>query len=541
MVAGTGDDSDIVGRSEAGSGMFIAFPYTHESVPIEITPLRDDVQEETEFVYLVVNLAGDMYFLDGTQQQFVTIQILDDNRTEGGAGSDTLRGTSRSEQLTGGAGDDRYYVTAGDTVVEAPDEGNDTILSYLSWTLGANLENLELLGVGAANAFGNASNNGLTGSAGANLLDGLGGEDTMAGGAGNHVYVVDSAGDVVIEQGGAGTDIVRAALSYTLGAHVEMLVLTGTAGPSATGNGLANTIYGNAGANFIDGAGGDDTMIGGAGNHVYLVDSARDAVIEAADGSLDAVRATASHVLGAHVETLVLLGNGAINGTGNAQANTIYGNSAANVIDGRGGADVMNGGAGNDTYVVDDARDIVFELANGGTDLVRASVSLALTANVETAELLGNTAIWAVGNGLANSMTGNAAANVLNGGAGADILIGGLGADRLMGGSGADHFVFRAAAESGTTPAARDVILDFNRTEGDRLDLRSMDSHLGRGGDQAFQMIGGRAFSGAAGELRFQHVNNSTIVTGDANGDRAADFSIELTGRLALTASDFLL
>lgn len=540
VATGTADGGDIFGSTGGGSMSVVAFPYTSEHIPIQITARADDVQEETETARLVVNLAGDMYFSDGTQQQIVTIQILDDNRTEGGAGNDILRGTSAAERLAGGAGHDRYFVNAGDIVSEAAGEGVDTVLSYGTWALHANVENLELLGQAAANAYGNALNNRISGNAGANLIDGLGGEDTMTGGGGNDVYVVDSASDLVIEQYEGGTDVVRAAISHTLGANVETLVLVGTEALNGIGNALANTIYGNASANFIDGALGDDIMVGGAGNDVYLADSARDLIFEGAGGGTDVVRATASHVMGTNVETLVLLGTGAINGTGSAQANTIYGNAAENVIDGGAGADIMNGGAGNDSYVVDDARDIVFELANGGVDSVRSSVSLALSANVEHVALLGDAALWAVGNELGNGLTGNAGANILNGLAGNDVLIGGLGADRLLGSAGADQFVFRSAAES-RTAAARDVILDFRGAEGDRIDLRGIDSHLGRGGDQAFQMIGARAFSGAAGELRYQQVNNSTILTGDTNGDRVADFSIELAGRMTLTTSDFLL
>lgn len=224
---------------------------------------------------------------------------------------------------------------------------------------------------------------------------------------------------------------------------------------------------------------------------------------------------------------------------GSKHGDILYGYAGHDTLDGGTGADRMYGGAGNDTYIVDNAKDLVIEKANEGTDLVKASVSWTLAANVENLTLYGTARLSGTGNTLANRIVGNSANNVLKGQAGNDTLTGGRGADDLYGGSGKDVFVFLSTADSTVASSGRDTIFDFTR--GDRIDLRAIDANRKAGGEQAFTFIATEKFHKKAGELRYDKKASDTYIYADTNGDGRADFAIHLDDRVTLLKGDFLL
>ncbi|WP_244433708.1 calcium-binding protein, partial [Azospirillum sp. B506] len=323
-----------------------------------------------------------------------------DNRIQGGAGNDTLAGGLGLDMLVGGAGNDTYIIDdVADLVVEAAGEGTDKVRTSLSaFTLAANVEVLTYTGSGSFAGTGSAGNDTLrggagndtlAGAAGNDWLDGGAGADSLIGGSGNDTHIVDQTGDVVVELVGEGSDTVRSAIDYTLGANVEALVLTGGA-LTGTGNDLDNSLTGTAADNVLvgldgndtlNGGAGADTLIGGAGNDTYVIDNIGDVLVELPGEGIDTVQSSISHTLLADFENLTLTGSVALTGTGNAASNLLIGNGAANLLtglegddtlNGGGGADTLVGGTGNDLYVVDNAGDVVVELEGEGTDTVNA-------------------------------------------------------------------------------------------------------------------------------------------------------------------------
>ncbi|MFC5521441.1 NlpC/P60 family protein [Polaromonas jejuensis] len=378
----------------------------------------------------------------------------------GNARANWLDGAAGADQMAGSAGDDTYVIDdVGDGVVELADEGSDTVLASVSYSLTANVENLTLTGSADTHATGNDLDNVITGNSGANRIDGGTGADQLSGGAGNDIYVVDNAADSVVELADEGIDTVLSSVSYNLSANVENLTLTGAADISATGNELDNTLLGNAGANALDGATGADVMAGGAGDDTYVVDNAGDTVVEASDEGMDTVLASVSYSLSTNVENLTLMGVADIDAIGNDLANALTGNIGANTLDGAAGADAMAGGAGDDTYVVDNVLDTVTEQAGEGVDTVLSSVSYTLSSNVENLTLTGAADIDATGNALNNMLTGNGGNNLLDGSLGADAMAGAAGDDTYVVDDGGDMVTEWLAAGMDTVLAGINYVL----------------------------------------------------------------------------------
>lgn len=461
-------------------------------------------------------------------------------------------------------------------------DGND-ILTGLSHAV-----NMLYGGRGNDKLLGMEANDYLFGQDGSDSLQGQLGDDILMGGDGSDTLVADFGSDTLT--GGTGADVFRIGEGYQvitdysdqeydrLYIGQDQILSTEL---QATGimqdidhDGFADDLLLNRGAvtlalinyrNIIP-----DGVVSGS-DGADLIDTEyvdfqgekvdwRGANIKAGAGNDSVSGGMGNDVI--YGET----GNDSLSGRGGDDR--LFGGGNDDTLSGGGGVDSMYGGTGNDTYLIDDSLGRAVEASNAGIDVVQASVSYTLTAEVESLVLTGGTDIRGIGNSMNNDVLGSFGSNVLlggggndtisgrggddtikggigndmmHGGQGADRLVGGLGTDRMTGAEGADLFVFNALAESTFGEAGPDVIADFRYWQGDRIDLNVIDARADIAGNQSFKFIGTSAFSGTAGELHVKVANGGTLISADVNGDRVSDFSLYLIGELVLTADAFLL
>jgi Ca2+-binding RTX toxin-like protein len=396
-----------------------------------------------------------------------------DDRIDSGAGADRIEGGDGNDRLDGQFGDDVLFGEGGDDTLYETDGGN-------------------------ASLFGGAGKDAIIveyahGQAAATI--------TMDGGADDDRLIfrgINRGGDTLSVSGGDGNDEIRitgfGTIDIDAGAGGDYLVLSSTAGlySIALGGGRDTLVLENPWGNdtrlvfsdfFAAGpeAGGDilemrkhlkSVLIGWdgvfdpfAGGFLRLTQKGADAVIEidsdgtaGSGGYRELIRFQNGDAGALSAYNLDGLATFAINGSedgetitagaGDHQLNglggndTLSGGAGKDRLDGGTGADTLRGGAGDDLFFVDDAGDLVVELAGEGVDEVRTALGsrsdpakmYVMTANVE--KFTGTS-------GSGQGVYGNASDNVMVMGAGADVVVlEGGGADTVFGNDGDDEFLF---------------------------------------------------------------------------------------------------
>jgi Ca2+-binding RTX toxin-like protein len=452
----------------------------------------------------------------------------------GSALADSLHGNSGDNVLTGLAGADALVGDAGtDTADYSGSSAGVTVDLSLGTGIGGDAQGDTLTTI--ENLTGSAFADHLTGDAGVNVLTGGAGDDTLHGGAGADAL-----------NGGAGSDFANYQ-SSAVAVTVDLLAGTASGGDAQgdtlvsienlygssfddhlTGNNARNVIGGELGDDTLVGNGGDDALNGEAGNDTLDGGDGADRLVGGA--GLDTIH-------GGNGADSIDAGNGNDIVFGEAGNDAIYGGAGIDQIDGGDGNDILEGAAGADALI-------------GGAGIDTASYAgsaVGVTVNLATGAASGGDAAGdtltgienLAGSAQADHLTGNANANALSGLAGNDVLTGGGGADLLKGGAGSDSFVYGSIAASTVAAAGKDTIVDF--ATGDHIDLSAIDADgNGANGDTAFT-FGTGAFPGHAGELRIVEAGAVQVVYADTNGDRVADFAINVISDHALSASDFLL
>ena len=492
-------------------------------------------------------------------------QIISGN-IYGDSGDDTFIGFRNAggtvPNLRGGLGNDIYlaHPTAPANFIENADEGLDTVQvpGGRNYTLPANIENL-IAGAfagaitGAATLNGNGLNNLIQGYSNPETINGLAGNDTLfgggggdhlnggdgndslygqagidilAGGAGDDTYYVTDSAEVITEVAGAGLDLVRTTVDYTLPDFVENGTVDTPNGIILTGNGGNNVLNGGTGVDRLNGGAGNDSLRGGAngdflsggtGNDKYYVDNLNDRVGENPGEGIDTVNLAITvpppdpfappsgippiYQLGANLENMTITRFGQSDGFGHFMEGLVYGNSLNNVItdssanrtiSAGAGDDTINGNAGNDYLIGWEGRDTI----NGGS---------------------GDDSIVGDGNG-------------------ATVFWG----DTLTGGAGSDHFYYYEVDESAPFIQRVDQITDFE-TGSDTINL-IVDANANVASTQDWTLVDSP--TGVAGQLWIDSsgaASGDYVLFGDDDGDGLSDLMIQIHALSTFAASDVIL
>jgi Ca2+-binding RTX toxin-like protein len=522
-------------------------------------------------------------------------------------GNDMLIGGAGADQLDGGSGNHdwtMYYDSAVGVSVSLT-TGTGFFGTAEGDTL-TNIENLQgsnhddrLTGDGASNHLvGNGGDDDLTGGGGADHLDGGLDDDTLKGGSGADFL-----------NGGSGID----AAVYSdsgVGVRVDLASGNGFGGTAAgdtlvnienvSGSEYADQLVGNDADNTLWGKGGNDTLKGGGGADILEGGTGRDTA--SYDGSPEGVyvslkdnTASGGHAWGDQFKDIEnvtgsaysdsLTGDGNVNtlngwGSGDLLAgggggDTLLGGAGDDVLLGQGGEDVLEGGSGDDILeggVAADPLDggsgidiAIYEnspagvfvslltgLGSGGhaqRDTLTGIESVGGSTYADT--LVGNDdANWLGGGAGDDTLKGLGGADALKGGYGNDTLIGCLGIDTMTGNSGGDTFVWWSTEETMLAGQEADIVMDFNRAEGDLLDFSQIDADATGGtANDTFTFVGivdvtqGGSFT-APGQIGYFTTATDTYILLNTEVDAGIDYqdaTIRVAGGHTVDASWFLL
>jgi Ca2+-binding RTX toxin-like protein len=450
-------------------------------------------------------LAGNDHFIGSSHGDYM----------EGYDGDDLLDGGGGADTLGGGAGNDTYIVDAkDDRITDAAGGGYDIVQTSASFAMAPDAEIEELKAASWASSLsltGNDYRNLIAGTSGNDVIDGKGGVDTLIGGAGNDLYIVDTAFDLILEDDGGGYDTVVARASYSLADHLEALKATpGSSSVGLTGNELPNGIFGNLGANKIQGLDGDDLLYGDGGNDNILGGEGLDVLYGG-------------------------LGNDRLDG--GSASDKLFGDVGNDALKGADDNDSLYGGSGNDSLYGGDGDDRLY--GDVGADFIDgAAGNDRLYGGTESNKLLGQIGHDTLYGGVhTDTIYGGDGNDKLYGDAGNDQLDGGSGNDALSGGWGQDAFIFRSSLNAKTDV---DTITDFNvQDDTIRLENKLFGKLIKPGGlNPDFFTIGSKA-QDRNDYLVYNKNTGSLYYDPDGSGSRQAILFVKLKANLAISERDF--
>ncbi|MBN8486676.1 MAG: hypothetical protein J0M20_02935 [Burkholderiales bacterium] len=275
-----GADSDTlhmggIYNSDTGYSRLIAYDAANTLVgDLSYTSSRADIEtalsSATQFDFV-------SWWSGAWRTQLHTANIEHWNVT-GSATSDLIIARGEGSQYHGGGGFDTFYAdwSASSTAISL---GGTEAPTSVQWS---GFERSLITGSAFNDLFDLSANSGsddLLAGNGNDTIRGIGAGDTVSGGAGKDIYVLESAGAVLVEEAGGGKDEVHAAFDVTLTDQFEVLRLLGTADLHGTGTATRNILFGNDGANVLHGLGGNDRLVAGAGTDALFGDEGNDKLL----------------------------------------------------------------------------------------------------------------------------------------------------------------------------------------------------------------------------------------------------------------------
>lgn len=455
-VSGLPAGFEVENATKAAGGAFFLVPMTkddpnHVQLILTYKLPEDGATKDTDGYYSkfaltltyeiesggkIIKATGSQQFAIGDPTSDATMVVVDPITQKN---TYVLFATPPGNIVNAGSGDDTIHAGIGSDVINGGD-GND-VVSY---------ENSKV-----AVSVDLATGSGQGGYAAADTLTGIEGiygsafADTLKGDANDNTFVGGAGADII--QGAGGNDTGDYSSSKT-GVTVDLLTGRGYGGDAQgdsltgieylVGSSYADSLVGDATNNVLKGGVGDDTISGGLGADLIDGGEGLDVVDYSRSGSaitIDLNTSVQTQAGEPNGDTLVSV-EGVI---GTALNDSLVGTIGANWLDGGAGADTMVGGLGNDIYTVDDAGDVIVDNAGEGTDTVRVTFTtyaLGSGADIENLTFIGTGDFNGVGSSTANVITGAAGNDTLTGGAGNDTFLytRGDGSDTVAGGSDFD-------------------------------------------------------------------------------------------------------
>ncbi len=445
---------------------------------------------------IMFGLGGDDTLVPLTNEPGSTIT----ETADGGEGFDTLKvdATGETEKLTAGVSVTGYFASTPSKHIG--------INAY-------NIERVDITGGGNDDSITGLNNNDvLRGGGGNDTLDGSYGFDSFDGGAGfdtvdmrfwngninvDLIYEDANHGRTYFEDNTGPND-------YETLAFIEN-IKAGNGDDKLRGNASTNKLEGGGGNDHFYVTFGSDTIDGGAG-----IDTLNFLQLNPATTGAITVSLALGFASYQNIPDVLTIDSIEIVATGSSN-DILVGDSHSNALAANDGVDTLSGGGGDDVLFGGEGNDLVFG-GEGNDDL---------EGNEDNDRVLGQ--------------GGN---DDLHGNEGNDILVGGTGKDDLTGGDDRDTFDFNDKVDSRVGATKHDVIVDFDRTERDKIDLKNIDANTHHAGNDQFAFFIGKAnFHGREGELRYR----GGLLQGDVDGDGKADFEIYLYGAPKLMKLDIIL